>query len=298
MSDKLKTPIILLGNSRSGTTLVQNLMSVHPEITKWFEPNTMWLYADPGRGHDEFDKNDATEKVKKYIRKQFLKYQQSHENRVVLEKSPHNILRIPYVREIFPEAKYLYIVRNPFSVISSIELKWQRPVTGKGAFRRLKETPISQIHHYVAKFISQQYNKRILKRKYLSSWGPRYRGLDEDLKKLGMLTVISKQWAIGSKKAENDFAAFEPGQVLRLRYEDFVEDPIRDLERICDHCGYEMTHDMVKAAKESVRSDRNLKWQRFDPKDLARILPEIEEEMRRHGYEIPDEVAQAANGSD
>ena len=50
---------------------------------------------------------------------------------------------------------------------------------------------------------------------------------------------------------------------------------------------------MVRAANEWVKSDRLEKWRRFDPRDLARILPEIEGEMRRHGYEIPPEVAQA-----
>jgi hypothetical protein len=78
-----------------------------------------------------------------------------------------------------------------------------------------------------------------------------------------------------------------------LRYEDFVADPISDLERICAHCGLEMTNDMVRAAKEWVAPDRQLKWQRFDPADLARILPEIEGEMQRHGYQVPPEIAQA-----
>jgi hypothetical protein len=94
-------------------------------------------------------------------------------------------------------------------------------------------------------------------------------------------------------KAEKDMAALEDGQILRLRYEDFVDNPISDLERICAHCGLEMTSNMVNAAREMVKSDRKIKWQRFDPRDLARIIPEIRAEMQRHGYEIPAEIAQA-----
>ena len=293
MSGELKPPIILFGNFRSGTTIVQKIVSTHPGIVGWYEPNSLWLYADPGRHHDEFEERDATDKVKRYIRKQFLKYQQQHGNCVVMEKSPHNILRIPYVKAIFPEATFLYMVRNPFSFISSVELKWQKPVTGKGAIRRLKETPISQLHHYVGKFIRQQYYKRVLRRKYLSAWGPRYKGMEEDLKTCDMFTVISRQWSEASKKAEKDLTLFDDGKVLRLRYEDFVEDPVSDLERICTHCKLEMTDDMVKAAKETVKSDRQLKWQRFDPHDLAKIIPEVSSEMQRHGYEIPAEITQA-----
>ena len=293
MSGDLKPPIILFGNFRSGTTIVQNVVSVNPGVVGWYEPNSLWLYADPGRHHDEFDERDATDKVKRYIRSQFLKYQQEHGNCIVLEKSPHNILRIPYVKAIFPEATFLYMVRDPFSFISSVELKWQRTVTPTGALRRLKETPISQVHHYVGKYSKQLYYKRVLRRKYLAAWGPRYRGMHEDLRTLDMFTVISRQWSEASKKAEEDLALFDPGEVLRLRYEDFVADPVADLERICAHCGLEMTPDMVKAATETVKSDRTQKWRRFDPQDLARMIPELSGEMQRHGYEVPAELTQA-----
>jgi Sulfotransferase family len=293
MSGELRPPIILFGNFRSGTTLLLKVISTHPDVVEWNEPIGLWLYADPGRSHDEFNENDATDKVKRYIRNKFLKYQQQHGNRIIIEKSPHNILRIPYVRAIFPEASFLFIVRNPLSFISSVELKWQRPMKRTRMVRRLKSTPVTQLHHYLKRFFSQQWNKRILRRKYLSIWGPRYKGIQEDLKTEDLLTVIARQWSLSSRKAERDLALFEDGQVLRLRYEDFVEDPISDMERICAHCGLQMTNDMANAVKEMVKSDRNLKWQRFDPHDLARIIPEIRDEMHRHGYEIPAEIGQA-----
>jgi hypothetical protein len=197
MSSKLKPPIILFGNTRSGTTIVQKVMSAHPDITGWYEPSELWLYADPKRSHDEFNESDATDKVKRYIRKQFLKYQQRNGNSVIFEKTPKNILKIPYVRAIFPEATFLYIVRNPFPS-PPVEFKWQQTVT-RGIIRRLKSTPLNQLHHYVGNYLVQQYNKRILHRKYLSIWGPRYKGIQEDLKTHGMLTVIARQWAICSK---------------------------------------------------------------------------------------------------
>ena len=294
MSRKLKPPIILFSNTRSGSTIVQKVMAVHPDIVQWYEPRTLWLCADPGRRHDEFDEKDATDKVKRYIRNQFLKYQKQHGNCVVLEKTPANILKISYVRAIFPEATFLFIVRNPFCFINSVEKKWQRPVSSKGIRRRLKFTPISQLYHYSGRLFRQQFEKRILKRKYLSLWGPRYKGIEQDLKTNDLLTVIARQWSECSRKAEKDLALFGNGQVLRLKYEEFVEDPISDMERICAHSGLVMTTQMVRAAKEWVKSDRQGRWRRFDPRDLARILPEIEDEMQRHGYEIPPEIAQAA----
>ena len=77
------------------------------------------------------------------------------------------------------------------------------------------------------------------------------------------------------RKAERDLARFEPGRVLRLKYEDFVENPLSDLERICAHCDLAMTDEMVRAAKDLVKSDRQTKWRRFDPHELARLLPDV-----------------------
>lgn len=299
MSTEPKPPILLLGNTRSGTTIVQQLVATHPEVTSWYEPRTLWLYADPGRPHDEFDESDASERVKRYIRGRFLEFQRENGDRVVMEKTPANILKIPYVRAIFPEAHYLFIVRNPFSFISSVERKWQyRPIGKKGTRRRLKTTPISQWHHYAGRYIRDKYVRRFLGRKYLSLWGPRYQGIQEDVRKHDLLTVVARQWALCSRKAEEALAEFEEGRVLRFRYEDFVADPVTHLERICAHCGLAMTDEMVKAAHESVDPDRQLKWHRFDPRDLRRILPEIEPEMRRHGYELPPEIADSMRTPD
>lgn len=290
-SGDLRPPIILFGNFRSGNTIVQDLVATHPDVVGWYEPNSLWLYADPGRSHDEFDESDATEKVQRYIRGRFLQYQRDHDDQIVLEKSPHNILRIPYVRAIFPEATYLYMVRDPFSFISSVELKWQRPVTTKGAARRLRETPITQLHHYAAKYGRQQFAKRVQRSTYLPAWGPRYRDLQDDLAAgEDMLTVIARQWARASAKAEQDLAAFGDGEVLRLRYEDFVDDPVTDLERICAHCGLTMTTEMADAARERVSPNRTTKWRRLDPQELHRVVPELREEMDRHGYEVPAEL--------
>ena len=294
MSHELIPPIILFGNTRSGTSMVQNLLATHPRVVPWYEPRTLWLCADPGREHDEFEEIDATDSVKRHIRSRFLKYQLEHGNRIVMEKTPANIFKIPYVRAILPEATFLFIVRNPFSFISSVELKWQRTLTGKGIRRRLKSTPVTQLHYYAGRFIRQYFDKRVLGRKYQSTWGPRYKGMEKDLQNNDLMTVIARQWSRGSNKAERDLARFGKDQILRLRYEDFVQDPVADLERICVHCALDMTPDMVRAAHEKVYSDRRFKWRRFDPRDLARLLPEIREEMERHGYEVPPEIARVS----
>ena len=294
MTDELKPPIILFGNFRSGTTMLQKVIASHPDAVAWDEPVGLWLYADPSRRHDEFEEHDATPRVKRYIRDKFLQYQRQNGNRVIVEKTPHNILKIPYVRAVFPEAHFLYVIRNPLSFISSVELKWQQPARRRRLIKRLKSTPVTQLHYYLPKFIAQQWKQKIRGEKYLSVWGPRYHGIQEDLKSNDLLTVIGRQWARAARKAEADLAHFAEGQVLRFRYEDFVETPASHLERICRHCGLEMTEEMRRLVNETVSSDRNFKWQRFDSDALARVVPEVAEEMRRNGYDLPPEIADFA----
>jgi hypothetical protein len=181
--------------------------------------------------------------------------------------------------------------------ISSVESKWRfRPIGKKGTRRRLRSTPISQWHHYAGRYLRDKYLRRLLKREHLSLWGPRYRGIQHDVKAHDLLTVVARQWSVCSRKAEEALATLGRDRVLRFRYEDFVAEPVSHLERICAHSGLEMTAEMVKAAQESVDRDRQLKWRRFESSELSRIVPEIEAEMRRHGYELPPEIARCVGG--
>jgi hypothetical protein len=66
-----------------------------------------------------------------------------------------------------------------------------------------------------------------------------------------------------------------------------MQDPEPVLRRIYQHCGLECTDDIVRTAKEMIDPGRQQKWRRFDPKDLAAIIPEIRDEMEFYRYEIP-----------
>ncbi|MER8751285.1 sulfotransferase [Mesorhizobium sp. M1050] len=284
---ELKRPIFLIGNYRSGTTIAQKLIGLHPDIVTWYEPKTLWLYADPARRHDEFVETDATERVARYIRGRFLEYQSRHGGRQIMENTPANVLRVPFVHEIFPEAIFLYITRNPFSYISSMELKWQRAKSLKGIIRLLKITPVTQIHYYARDIIKQVITKRVLGRKYTSIYGPRYNGIDRDLKDNEKLTVIARQWARGNRKAREDLAKLGNGRVLSFRYEDLIQDPELVLRRIYEHCGLSCTDDIVRMAKEMIDPGRQQKWLRLERKDLTAIIPEVRDEMEFYRYEIP-----------
>jgi hypothetical protein len=298
MTKKLRTPIILIGNHRSGTTITQQLIGLHPDVVTWYEPRTLWLYADPGRRHDEFDQNDATKKVIHYIRGRFLNYQTRHDDRQVMEKTPANILKVPYVNAIFPEATYLHITRNPFSYISSMEFKWQRTKTLKGLRRSLADTPVTQLPYYVSQLAEHFVLKKVLKKKYVSIYGPRYKGIEQDLNEHDKLKVIARQWAICNRKAREHLTALGKDRVFSFRYEDLIENPQTLFRRIYNHCGLGYNDDMLRMAKEMVDPGRQEKWLRLDRQQLNTIMPEIQEEMEYYRYELPPPLREGWDAGD
>jgi hypothetical protein len=287
IESKLKPPIILIGNHRSGTTVTQELLGLHSDVATWYEPRTLWRYADPARSHDESDENDATDDVVRYIRRRFLKYQSRHGGRQIMEKTPSNVLRVPYVHKIFPDSIYLYITRNPFSCLSSNELKWYRTKTWAGLRRTMADTPATQLHYYAGDFVKHMIVRKVFKNKYMSVWGPRYPGIDQDLKDHGMLRVIARQWARCNRKAREDLARLGNGRVFSFRYEDLIQDPPTVVRRIYEHCGLECGDAVVRATREMIDPGRQEKWLRLDRQELRAIIPEIESEMAFYGYEVP-----------
>lgn len=293
VTDELKPPIFLLGNVRSGTSLMHDLFDLHPEVKSWYEPRTIWIYADPGRLHDRFDEADATERVIRYIRRRFLRYQRRHGGLRIMEKTPSNVLRIPYVHAIFPESRFVYMVREPLAYLNSSELKWRRSISFIQTWRRLKETPKTQLHHYVWRYVVDKC-RAVLAKEYVSVWGVRYPEIYEDLKRFSTELVIARQWVACSNQAEAELAKLDPNLILRLRYEDFVADPVNQFDRVLAHFGLSMTTELAKTVDSVVDKGRQGKWRRLDRKTLGLCLPILAQEMARHGYEVPPDLRERA----
>lgn len=287
---ELKPPIFLLGNVRSGTSMLHDFFDAHPDVAFWYEPRTVWCYADPRRKHDRFTADDATPKVTRYIRRRFLRYQREHGNRRVMEKTPSNLFRIPYVRAIFPESKFLYVIREPLANLSSSEIKWRDPITISHAWSRIKETPALQLHHYVARGFVDHFRRRVLRQRHVSIWGVRYPGIHEDRRSLTTEQIIAKQWVLCSRQAEEDLKDIDPSLIYRLRYDDFVTDPVPEFERILNHFDLEMTPELASLIATEVDPGRQNKWRRLDSAVLDSCLPILEKEMSRHGYDMPSDV--------
>jgi hypothetical protein len=201
-----------------------------------------------------------------------------------MEKTPSNIMRIPYVESIFPESKYLYIIREPFANLSSAEIRWKFESNWHHLWVRFLECPKTQIPHYLNRFLVDRYRHYILRKEYFSVWGVRYPGIYEDLKQISLEELICKQWVECSKQAEEDLSKMDPSKVMRIRYEDFVEKPVEIYREVANFFEIELTKKIESQISEMVDPSRQDKWKRLDKDILRRCFPILKDEMQRHGY--------------
>jgi Sulfotransferase family len=121
------SPIFIIGCGRSGTTILGELFSMHPRVSYIYEPYDLWTAINPvtdflqlysrGEHHCLLDARSATSAAK--IR--FQRLMSPPPDFTLVEKSPINALRIGFLEEIAPGARFVHIVRDGVDVAHSIE---------------------------------------------------------------------------------------------------------------------------------------------------------------------------------
>jgi len=142
-----KEIIFLTGLHRSGTSLLHEILRSHPDIsgfhnTGFPEDEGQYLqkvyktgndFGGPGKfafNPNSYMKEDhplATESNSKLIFEQWSKHVDTS-SRYLIEKSPPNILRTRFLQEIFPNSKFILILRHPVAVSLATQ-KWTKQST-------------------------------------------------------------------------------------------------------------------------------------------------------------------------
>ena len=104
-------PIFILGMPRTGSTLIEQMISQHPQIHASGELAEFTALALPSALRGAwFDENQMQS-----IRDRYSAYISSMRpnTKYVVDKMPHNFLVVPVILQAFPEAKIIHVVRNP-----------------------------------------------------------------------------------------------------------------------------------------------------------------------------------------
>jgi len=270
-------PLILIGAARSGTKLVRDLVAEHPAVDRVpYDINYIWRLGNEKLAHDALSPDLLTPQIKQRIFRNFEAY--SSGAPFLIEKTVSNCLRVPYVRAVFPDVRYIHLVRDGRDVVVSAYRQWIAPPNWRHILKKAMSFPLTEASGYALSYAGNTFRKLVTRDKgAVGAWGPRYEGIDKDIASKSLLEVCAIQWARSVEKALHDLNSLPAGQVLSIRYEDFVRSPGSYLEKVAqfveiDPAPYSGGVNLATVSQENVgKGFRNL-----SAKQMAAILPHIE----------------------
>lgn len=264
-----------------------------PGVVEWYEPNQLWRVGSAYRGDDSVPAENATPFVKKWIRGKFLRFQESHEGRRIIEKSPPNVLRVKFVREIFPEAKIIHVYRDGRAALRSQIEKYKTfesyTITDSNTVTRLRTmlslVPFWEWPAYTPRFFEGVTRRYVSRRQGVKWFGVRYPGWREDAERMSVTQLAAKQWVVAVETALRDLGEFPAGSWLSLKYEDVVAEPAAWFRRICEYCEIETNEQYLQKVTGEIHTQSLAKWKSELSEDvLAEAMPIMEPTLRRLGY--------------
>lgn len=247
----------LVGTHRSGTTWLGNLLSETPNTRYWPEPRQVWSYGHYKRLDDVLRREDATNAITKHIRSRFTRYAEANGCHHFLEKTPSNCLRVDFMNAIFPQGKFILLLRDGRAVLRSTDeiqnagAGWARMV------QRLRESSLKEMPAYLDRL---PWIWRKVSNKKLDFWGVRPPGWREWAESLTPMQVIAKQWSESILAAKASFDKLPAHRKLVLRYEDLVADPASQIEIILNFLEIDGAQTVITRATESCRVESVPKW--------------------------------------
>lgn len=274
MGGELNQPVFIIGAPRSGTSLLYAILRKSSALRHWpGESHEIWEadYHPALRGWEsnqlEVDDIDA-DAAARIRRSFFLVTGKKHR---LLDKTPRNALRVPFVNALFPDARFIYIKRDGRENINSLINAWRSP--------RYRTYELPEPHEIPG--VDPKWWKFVL-----------YPGWRDDRK--GPLEVVAaKQWVASNDHAMKAFADIDRGRSVELRYEDLVDEPVEEVGRVMGFLdlAYEVPIKEMAAATSTtpintVTPPEKGKWRKENPAEIEAIGPLIAPTMEAMGYEI------------
>jgi hypothetical protein len=229
-----------VGERRSALFKTQNLFHRDQASNDPHEANAFWIrYFGT---YNYLTENDFTQEMAAYYRKNVIAVQNLWKRPRFINKNLQHCVRVRILDRIFPDAKFLHIIRDGRAVAYSIMNK-------KGGANPTM-------------FLLSL--KKIL--------GDRYRPERSELFNYG------RAWAELVKKSR-EASAFGSGRYYELRYEDLITRPHDEIKRIIDFCQMDWYGGFEKNVPKT--SNMNTKWRQNADDSQRRDLEESTLELRQ-----------------
>lgn len=254
---KNKSPIIIIGMHRSGTTMLTKLLeqfglfvgykkrknfesTYFQKLNKWllFQANTSWDFPSNIKYIDEDYLNCVRPIILNHLSSLFrieylglkkaIKYKSLNELPFKWAwKDPVNSITIDVWKAIFPEAKIIYVYRNPIDVAQSLKIREEK---------RRKNRKISK---------SQKFKQYLLVNDYQFNQSYYIQDLKNGVELWKNYVLLNEE---SVKKYPND--------IIKIKYEDLLENPNQYLKEILNFIDMQATDAMVKEVSSMIDSTR------------------------------------------
>jgi hypothetical protein len=183
----------------------------------------------------------------------------------IVEKTPDNCFRIQMLQRIFPDAQFIYVVRDPRGSIASIHRGW----TQESRFQRFDLPPGFTIKGYDGKG-------------WCFGLPPGWEALDG----CTVMEICAHQWRLYNEYCRRDLPT-DPRSMLLVRYEALADNPGPVLKEVADWADLDPAPMMRYSEKLPVvntwSKPSSDKWRRVED-ELTEVLPLVAAESERLGY--------------
>ena len=232
-------PVFILGSGRTGTTVLGKILSLHRSVGFLNEPKLMWHAAYPGEdlngnyGEEpaqyRLDGADADEHVAACIKNLYSTYLSVTRNTRIVDKYPELIFRAAFVKQIFPDARFIVLTRNGYDTCRSVSAwseahKESHDDSNIDWWGRNNRKWIYLVDQLVSK-------DQVLR----DSAGEIARFTDP-------VNMAAVEWMLSTKEGPTVAQEYRDS-TIRLHYEELVSSPERVVPELLDFC--DLRHDSV-----------------------------------------------------
>lgn len=274
---KVPDPLFIVGCSRSGTTVTyetvcsaQGVLSFGHELPQLW--NSQW-----GPWHNNWESEAAgAEHARPAHRDSILKFFfQRLGAGWVVDKTCINVMRIPYLNQLFPNARYLFIHRDGRDNISSLMEGWR-----------------FDGHFGLSQFLGQFPCEVGIDNGDFREWSfflpPGWR----DYNHASLEEVCAFQWITANRMALKAKTLIPERQWVQLRYEDIFERPVDMFREAFDRLGLEFDARVQERCETLNKRPTSIvsgapkteKWREKNPEAIKRILERIQPLQLELGY--------------
>jgi hypothetical protein len=262
------SPIIVIGAARSGTKFLRDLLaSVDGVKAVPYDVNYVWRSGHPSNSSDNLNANDLTETRIEEIRSTLEKLAGTQSGDVLVEKTVSNTLRVEYVNKVFPDARYVHIVRDGRDATYSAMQQWRSSPDWLMWLRKLRSLPLRN-YRYALWLVKSTFSKKTTQAGHIGVWGPRFPGIETMVRESELVEVCATQWLTSVRSATNDLKSIANARerVFTIKYEELVAN-----ENVIDNLahGLKLPHRKVllQNYKSMVRPGNVGNWTKMSVRD-------------------------------